>query len=286
MNFFRMHRPTTDLDRNHCGNTNRNNDSKSSALMDESITATVEVVGTERVAKNALAANAKKYKYPVAGFRNKIEYSLLYSMMNSPGIYPLDVILDLIIAEDYTQYFYFNDATASDSYSHNSIDSVTTNHDPDATGGSSTNDSSVRPFCPPASYAQLVALLLVAVRHFPPPSSAPQEIADDDDEDDDEYEAFNRRRRFQRRQQQPKGKTETKSAVLPPTTTTTTRPTVVQALCQSMIQVITQHCEKFDLCPQKEIIDFFGMFYENTAGKKSRRDLTHFESEKSHFLQD
>jgi hypothetical protein len=98
------------------------------------------VVNTEVIAAKALAKNALAFRYPKFGFVTKIEYSLLYSMINRPDIYPAAVIKDAIRAEDFTEYLLVH---------------------PDPASKQPSED-----IC---SYAQLSALLALASEKWPPP---------------------------------------------------------------------------------------------------------------------
>jgi hypothetical protein len=100
------------------------------------------VCSTEKVAADALKRNAQAFSYPKQGFLTKIEYSLLYTMMNHPDIYPAAVISNIMKSEDFTQYLFY--------------------HPP-------SSKNSAEP--PLSSYAQLSALLALAAENWPPPSS-------------------------------------------------------------------------------------------------------------------
>jgi hypothetical protein len=72
------------------------------------------VVGTEAIAKANLERNARDFAYPNAGFVHKIEYTLLYSMLQSPLIYPYDTIVKSIQEEDFEPYLLIQSTNAND----------------------------------------------------------------------------------------------------------------------------------------------------------------------------
>jgi hypothetical protein len=97
-----------------------------------------KVVGTEAAAKNNLERNQKDFSYPETGFVTQVEYTLLYSMLDAPTIYPENVVKDAIRDEEFDQYLIVNPLRA---------DETEERH----------------------SYAQLSALLTLAAQKFPPP---------------------------------------------------------------------------------------------------------------------
>jgi hypothetical protein len=110
------------------------------------------VCSTEVIASQALKKNAQAFQYPSSGFAIKIEYSLLYTMMNHPEIYPATVIQSMIKSEDFTQYMEVNPSASRSKH-----------HDTTLTIQDDTQFS---------SYAQLSALLALAAEKWPPPSSS------------------------------------------------------------------------------------------------------------------
>jgi hypothetical protein len=110
------------------------------------------VCSTEVIASQALKKNAQAFQYPSSGFAIKIEYSLLYTMMNHPEIYPATVIQSMIKSEDFTQYMEVNPSASPSKH-----------HDATLTIQDDTQFS---------SYAQLSALLALAAEKWPPPSSS------------------------------------------------------------------------------------------------------------------
>jgi hypothetical protein len=72
------------------------------------------VVGTEAIAKANLERNSRDFAYPTAGFVHKIEYSLLYSMLQSPLIYPYDTIVKAIHEEDFEPYLLIQSTNEND----------------------------------------------------------------------------------------------------------------------------------------------------------------------------
>jgi hypothetical protein len=97
-----------------------------------------KVVGTEAAAKNNLERNQKDFSYPEIGFVTPVEYTLLYSMLDAPTIYPEKVVKDAIREEEFDQYLIVNPMRR---------DETEERH----------------------SYAQLSALLTLAAQKFPPP---------------------------------------------------------------------------------------------------------------------
>lgn len=99
-----------------------------------------KVVGTEAVAKNNLERNRKDFCYPETGFVTPIEFTLLYSMLDAPTIYPENVIKDAIREEEFHQYLIVNPLRPNE---------IEERH----------------------SYAQLSAILTLAAQKFPPPAT-------------------------------------------------------------------------------------------------------------------
>ena len=96
------------------------------------------VVGTEATALGNLEKNKREFCYPEAGFVTRIEYSLLYSMIDSSTeVYPEKILLEYIAQEDFDAYLYVN-----------------------------SKDSTIDEYL--VSYAQLSAMLALAVSNFPP----------------------------------------------------------------------------------------------------------------------
>jgi hypothetical protein len=97
-----------------------------------------QAVGTEAVAKANLERNVRNFAYPTAGFVHKIEYSLLYSMLQAPPrTYPNEAIASVINEEDFAQYL-----------------TVVAEHDDSEQG---------------YSYSQLSAVLVLASENFTDP---------------------------------------------------------------------------------------------------------------------
>jgi hypothetical protein len=116
-------------------------------------------VGTEAVALEHLERNRKEFGYPEEGFESRIEYSLLYSMINEPNVYPHDVVKEHIAAEDFSPYLTVA-KTSSISTKRNANDI--------------NEDERV-------SYAQLSAILALAADKFPPPPKDNDEEQNQDD---------------------------------------------------------------------------------------------------------
>jgi len=70
-------------------------------------------VGTEAISLANLDKNARSFKYPKEGFLNKIEYSLLYSMIGQPDIYPDEIVKNVIDEEDLNEYLFVADSSSS-----------------------------------------------------------------------------------------------------------------------------------------------------------------------------
>jgi hypothetical protein len=66
--------------------------------------AAVQQQGTEAVAAKNLKTNQQSFQYPASGFCARIEYSLLYSMISRPDVYPDTVVHDAIRDEDFSEY--------------------------------------------------------------------------------------------------------------------------------------------------------------------------------------
>jgi len=107
-------------------------------------------VGTEAAAREALARNAKSFGYPSGGFVERIEYSLIYSMLCEPKIYPEDVVLKHIDAEDMQVYLQVSSENGSMAAAQGQ-------------GGVQEEEE--------VSYAQLGALLALSAEKFPPSQS-------------------------------------------------------------------------------------------------------------------
>lgn len=63
-------------------------------------------VGTEAEADEATKINAKAFKYPDGGFVNRIEHTLLYTMIRESSIFPAETVMKAIEEEDFSVYFY------------------------------------------------------------------------------------------------------------------------------------------------------------------------------------
>ena len=62
--------------------------------------------GTESKALEQLERNRSAFRYPVDGFEQKIEFSLLYAMLSAPDTYPKEVVQAMVDEEDFLQYIY------------------------------------------------------------------------------------------------------------------------------------------------------------------------------------
>jgi hypothetical protein len=85
------------------GSSRQLNDRGRSSRSTAKVAATV-VQGTEAVAAKSLKQNQNAFGYPTAGFVSRIEYSLLYSMISRPDVYPATVVLEAIGKEDFSEY--------------------------------------------------------------------------------------------------------------------------------------------------------------------------------------
>ena len=115
---------------------------------------TPSVVGTEKAALDELKSNQKDFKYPAEGFVEKIEYTLLYSMLLNPDVYPEDVVKDFIAEEDFDRYLFVKDAH----------------------GQFAVRSETVTDVEPKVSYAQLSAILALSAEKFPPKDSKGENI--------------------------------------------------------------------------------------------------------------
>ena len=115
---------------------------------------TPSVVGTEKAALDELKSNQKDFKYPAEGFVGKIEYTLLYSMLLNPDVYPEDVVKDFIAEEDFDQYLFVKDAH----------------------GQFAARSETVTDVEPKVSYAQLSAILALSAEKFPPKDNKGENI--------------------------------------------------------------------------------------------------------------
>lgn len=103
-------------------------------------------VGTEATALANLEKNKKIFKYPKPdGFVTKIEYSLLYSMISAPDVYPEEVVLEHVAQEDFSVY----------------LEALPYKQQRQQDDATMTKEERI-------SYAQLSALLALAVQNFPP----------------------------------------------------------------------------------------------------------------------
>lgn len=98
-------------------------------------------VGTEAIAQEAVKRNAKEFKYPENGFVNRIEHTLLYSMVRESSIFPAEAVIKAIEEEDFGVYFYVRPGRGQSDYQ--------------------------------VSYAQLTALLALAGEEWPHDSEVP-----------------------------------------------------------------------------------------------------------------
>mmetsp|Transcript_733 Transcript_733/g.1244 ORF Transcript_733/g.1244 Transcript_733/m.1244 type:complete len:270 (-) Transcript_733:186-995(-) len=103
-------------------------------------------VGTEKAALDELHSNQKDFKYPAEGFVEKIEYTLLYSMLLNPDVYPEEVVKDFIAEEDFNRYLFVKDA-----------------HGHFAARSETATEIEAK-----VSYAQLSAVLGLSAEKFPP----------------------------------------------------------------------------------------------------------------------
>jgi len=100
------------------------------------------VQGTQQTAQSHMASNKKYFKYPEEGFVTPIEHSLLYAMIMEPTIYPLDVIRQAIQEQDFQEF-------------------LIVKH-PQTKRNIAAEEEEI------CSYAQLSALLSLAMQKWPP----------------------------------------------------------------------------------------------------------------------
>ena len=100
------------------------------------------VQGTQQTAQSHMESNRKHFKYPEEGFVTPIEHSLLYAMIMEPTIYPLDVIRQAIHEQDFDEFLIIKN-----------------------TRRKSAAVEGEEEIC---SYAQLSALLSLAMQKWPP----------------------------------------------------------------------------------------------------------------------
>ena len=104
------------------------------------------VVGTEKAALEELHSNQKDFRYPAEGFEEKVEYTLLYSMLLNPDVYPEEVVKEFIAEEDFNRYLIVKDARGQF-----------------AARSETATEIEAR-----VSYAQLSAILALSAEKFPP----------------------------------------------------------------------------------------------------------------------
>ena len=105
-------------------------------------------VGTEAEAEEATKRNAKEFKYPEGGFVNRIEHTLLYTMVRESSIFPPETVIKAIEDEDFSVYFYVRPSKGSNSSGEYQV-----------------------------SYAQLTALLALAGEEWEHNSDVPPTLA-------------------------------------------------------------------------------------------------------------
>ena len=137
-----MLRRSNNNNRNNWKFNNNNNNTNTNADL-------LVVVGTEKTALANLKKNSKLFRYPEPdGFVTRIEYSLLYSMISSPDIYPEKVVCEYVAQEDFSVYL-----IAAVPYK--------LQHNDNSDNSAMVNEDRI-------SYAQLSALMALAVQNFPP----------------------------------------------------------------------------------------------------------------------
>mmetsp|Transcript_28060 Transcript_28060/g.41444 ORF Transcript_28060/g.41444 Transcript_28060/m.41444 type:complete len:234 (+) Transcript_28060:59-760(+) len=63
-------------------------------------------VGTEAKAIASIERNSKNFSYPKESFESRIEYSLLYNMLEEPKVYPEEIVLNQISEEEFEEYLF------------------------------------------------------------------------------------------------------------------------------------------------------------------------------------
>ena len=290
-----MSSPLRSIRKNRWNNKNNSNSAHhnggtSGSSRSNSTTTTQQLVGSEQWAQLELQKNRTLYHYPINGFVNKIEYTLLYNMISYPNIYPIHVLHPMLLEEDYSLYITINDTESTESRTESDSNgsgnrknttaaastSSTPNHTTTAT--TTTSDALLSSNC---SYAQLTALLALAADKWPPPppptastnnnhdttparatSSSSRNRSnynDNDDDDDDEYEQ-SRRRRQQQQQQSTKEQQQEQLSIVP-------------TLCQLLIQCIIRHCDQYNLHRETEINELFLPFQKVTSDQTTKRAI-------------
>lgn len=69
--------------------------------------------GTESKALEQLERNCASFSYPEDGFVQKIECSLIYTMLSTPETYPKEVVNAMIDEEDFLQYIHTTNGNVS-----------------------------------------------------------------------------------------------------------------------------------------------------------------------------
>ena len=65
-----------------------------------------QCVGSEALANAQIEVNAKAFNYPSTGFVTRIEHSLLFTLVREANIYPSATVIQAIVDENYSIYFY------------------------------------------------------------------------------------------------------------------------------------------------------------------------------------
>ena len=117
-------------------------------------------VGTEAEAKKNQELNAKRFRYPAAGFVTPIEYTLLYAMLAVPTIYPESVMLEHIKEQDFTEFMMVKTPPSASSFFRA------------ASNNNNDNEQQQQRYYEEEmsySYTQLSALMNMAAEKWPPP---------------------------------------------------------------------------------------------------------------------
>ena len=173
------------------------------------------------MAESHKKSNAKYFNYPTTGFVSPVEHSLIYAMMKEPTIYPTAVIRQAIEEQDFDEFLFVNETPSSLS--------------------SLPLSETAEPVC---SYAQLSALLSLAMQKWPP--------SDDDEPQPQKNEEKN---------DNPAAAADT---------------SVPQVLCQALLRTVVNYAEQHNLDREHEVSEFLQPAVERTRQRLGRAIHTKF----------
>lgn len=177
------------------------------------------VQGTQAVAAAQLESNAKFFEYPSSGFVSPIEHSLLYAMILEPTVYPAEVILQAIREQDFAEFLEVK---------------------PDKQSSTRAQQDGE----PTASYAQLSAILSLAMQKWPDEA----EKSDAKDMNDTDRIGNN----------------------------ASNNTTVPQVLCQALIRTVVRYASDHDLDRSHEINELLRPAVERTRQNMGKAMNTKF----------